>query len=226
MLETILTLFTVCFFARMSPGPDMMLLIKHSTAGGRVPAGTGEGRDVREPYGKGFGSCRAAYACVLGVCLGLCFHVMLSVLGLAIIIKSNLMIFKALQYAGALYLMYVGWRCFSDRDSVRLEGGGATVCTSGWQGFRDGLLCNLLNPKVTMFILSVFMQLVTPETSLRERLTYGSVIVLEGLLGWFSFVYFLHTPFMKRLYGNHAAVINRITGVILFLLGGAIFMYG
>ncbi|UZP67154.1 LysE family translocator [Desulfovibrio mangrovi] len=214
MIETILTLFTVCFFARMSPGPDMMLLIKHSTAA--------HGYSGEE---EGGGSCRAAYACVLGVCVGLCFHVMLSVLGLAIIIKSNPMVFAALRYAGAVYLLYVGWRCFTDRDTVQLEGQGG-LCTTAGQGFRDGLFCNLLNPKVTMFILSVFMQLVTPETSLFERLAYGAVIVLEGLFGWAVFVYFLHTPFMKRLYGNHAGIINKTTGVVLFALGGAIFVWG
>ncbi len=213
MLETILTLFTVCFFARMSPGPDMMLLIRHSTAGAGGAGGTGAH------------SCRAAYACVLGVCLGLCCHVMLSVLGLAIIIKSNPMVFRALQYAGAGYLLYVGWRCFFDRGSVQLDAGGMH-CTTGWQGFRDGLFCNLLNPKVTMFILSVFMQLVTPETALGDRLAYGAVIVLEGLFGWAAFVYFLHTPFMRRLYGTHAGTINRVTGLILFCLGGAIFVWG
>jgi threonine/homoserine/homoserine lactone efflux protein len=220
MLETILTLFTVCFFARMSPGPDMMLLIKHSTAG---HSSVGSSSHASEDGSTG--SCRAAYACVLGVCVGLCFHVMLSVLGLAIIIKSNPMVFAALRYAGAIYLLYVGWRCFTDRDSVRLEGQGG-VRTSARQGFREGLLCNLLNPKVTMFILSVFMQLVTPETALSERLAYGAVIVLEGLFGWAAFVYFLHTPFMKRLYGNHAGAINKVTGVVLFALGGAIFIWG
>lgn len=220
MLETIITLFTVCFFARMSPGPDMMLLIRHATAGvGRISVSVDAGRRHDTT------NCRAAYACILGVCAGLCFHVLLSVLGLAVIIRSNPAIFAALRYAGAVYLIYVGWRCFTDNGGVRLEGG-AAVCVSGWQGFREGLFCNLLNPKVTMFILSVFMQLVTPQTPLAVRLTYGAVIVLEGLVGWTAFVYFLHRPFMKRLYGDHAGLINRITGVILVCLGAVVFIWG
>lgn len=217
MFESVLTLLTVCFMARMSPGPDMMLLIHH--AGGR-PGG---------PASSGFFSgSRSAWGCILGVCAGLTFHVSLSILGLALMLKSNHAVFTLLRYAGAVYLLYIGYRCFTDKGSFDLESGieGGGESFSFTQGFRDGLLCNLLNPKVTLFILSVFMQFVSPDAGLQEKVVYGSVIVLEALFGWGLFVLFLNTALMRRLYGNHAGTLNRITGVILFLLGGAIFVCG
>ncbi len=162
MLETILPLLTVCFLARMSPGPDMMLLIHHAGSASRL----GE-------YPKGtFSGSRSAYGCVLGVCLGLTCHVSLSVLGLALVLKSNPFVFNVLRYAGAVYLLYIGYRCFTDTGTLDFDrdGGSSIADDSFGQGFRDGLLCNLLNPKVTLFILSIFMQLIGPDATLGEKL--------------------------------------------------------
>ncbi|WP_320170819.1 LysE family transporter [Maridesulfovibrio sp.] len=214
MLESVLTLLTVCFLARMSPGPDMMLLIHHSGSGNSTS-------------GSFFSGSRSAYGCVLGVCTGLAFHVSLSILGLALLLKSNHLLFEVLRYAGAMYLIYIGCRCLMDKSTTVLTDGEvcAPAATFG-QGFRDGLFCNLLNPKVTLFILSVFMQLTGPDSGLTEKIVYGSVIVGEALVGWVLFLLFLNTPFMKRIYGCHASVLNKATGTILLLLGGAIFIYG
>lgn len=221
MLETILPLLTVCFLARMSPGPDMMLLIHH--------AGHSGSPSVSSKNSKGkFSGSRSAYGCVLGVCLGLTFHVSLSVLGLALVLKSNPLIFNILRYAGAVYLLYIGYRCVTDNGALDFNGEaeGGVVSGSFGQGFKDGLFCNLLNPKVTLFILSIFMQLIGPDATLGEKMIYGSVIVSEALIGWCLFVLMLNTAFMQRIYGKYAATVNKVTGVILFVLGGAIFVSG
>ncbi len=212
MLETIFTLLTVCFLGRMSPGPDMMLLIHHAGCGGHS-----------EKRGLFCGS-PAVYGCVLGVCLGLTFHVSLSVLGLALVLKSNPLIYNILRYAGAVYLIYIGYRCFTDNGGIELESSAECATGAGFmKGFKDGLFCNLLNPKVTLFILSIFMQLIGPDAGLGEKAIYGSVILLEALFGWGLFVLFLNTSVMQRIYCDYVGVINKVTGVILFMLGGLIF---
>lgn len=215
MIETVFTLLTICFLARMSPGPDMMLLIHHAGCG--RPA-TGSGLFRGSP---------AAYGCVIGVCLGLTFHVSLSVLGLALVLKSNPFIYNVLRYAGAAYLLYIGYRCFTDTGGLEFESSAECIAgTTFMQGLKDGFSCNLLNPKVTLFILSVFMQLVGPGAGLGEKAVYGSVIVLEAFLGWGLFVLFLNTSIVQRVYGEYVFIINKVTGVILFLLGGVILFTG
>lgn len=212
MLETVFTLLTVCFLGRMSPGPDMMLLIHHAGCGGSSEK-------------RGFFSCsHAVYGCVLGVCLGLTFHVTLSVLGLALVLKSNPLIYNILRCSGAVYLIYLGYRCFTDKGGIELESSTECAADSGFmKGFKDGIFCNLLNPKVTLFILSVFMQLIGPDAGLGEKAIYGSVILMESLFGWGLFVLFLNTSVMQRIYGDYVGVINKVTGVILVVLGGLIF---
>lgn len=220
MLESALTLLTICVLGQMTPGPDMMLIIKHATAGF---CRTGDLADAQQG---GSSNLRAAYFCILGVCLGLAFHVSLSILGLAVLIKNSPGVYAILRYAGALYVLYIGWKTITDSSGVDISGGGKHCTATARQGFREGLVCNLLNPKVTMFILSVFMQFVSPQDGLTEKLVYGGVIVGEGLVGWMLFVAFLNTPFMRRLYGDYAVVINRLTGLALLGLGSAIFIWG
>ncbi|WP_239060916.1 LysE family transporter [Desulfovibrio sp. JC022] len=193
----------------------MMLLIHHAGCGASAK---GRGFFRRSP---------AAYGCVLGVCMGLTFHVSLSVLGLAFVLKSNPFIYNALRYAGAAYLLYIGYRCFTDRGGLDLEA--SSECPAGttfMQGVKDGLFCNLLNPKVTLFIISIFMQLVGPGAGLGEKAVYGSVIVLEAFFGWGLFVLFLNTAVVQRIYGGNIGLINKVTGAILILLGGLIFFTG
>ncbi|XPV76624.1 MAG: LysE family translocator [Desulfovibrio sp.] len=223
MLETALTLLTISFFGRMSPGPDMMLLIRHSAGDKRAVTA---GSSLVNP----------AFACLVGICIGLILHVSFSILGLALVIKSHPLIFSTLRYAGAVYLIYIGWKSFSAEGCMDItapsagavqkelvvEGGGNPL----WKGFREGLFCNILNPKVTIFVLSVFMQLVSPDAPLGEKVVYGSVIVGEAIVGWTIFILFLKTSFMQRLYGKYGTLINKITGVILLLLGSAVFIAG
>ncbi|MGX7949826.1 LysE family translocator [Oleidesulfovibrio alaskensis] len=209
MTESVLTLLTICFFARMTPGPDMLLIIRHATA---APRG---------------GAPRAAYACVLGVCAGLSVHVALSVLGLALVLKTYPLVFRGIQIAGALYLLYIAARCLA---AARGGGGSlfaarSTAPQAGMaQGFRDGLFCNLLNPKVTLFVLSVFTQFVSPESAMGDKALYGGVIVAEALVGWALFVRFLDTPFIRRVYDGRQGALNLVTGLLLGGLGSVMLL--
>ena len=194
MLYNLFALFGLCMVGRMSPGPDMMLLVRHGAGG----------------------PTRAAYACVLGICLGLTFHVTWAVLGTGLL-QGSPRAFQAVQLAGAGYLAWVGWKALRARADE--EGEDAAPPTLR-EGFRDGLFCNLLNPKVTLFILSVFTQFVAPGTPTGERVAYGAVIVLEALVGWTIFVRFLDTAPMRRFYERHGLHLVRLTGALLLLLAG------
>lgn len=200
MFETLATLLTVAFVAQISPGPDMMLLVRHSTGGTRVPA----------------------VACALGVTAGFCVHVSLSVLGLAVLLQQNMMVFNAVRYAGAAYLLWIGVSCLRSRSGLDLSGTDGCAATSWRMGFRDGLFCNLLNPKVTLFVLSVFTQVVSPETPMPQKLVCGAALVAECFAVWLLFVLFLHTPALRRILERRQGVLNAFAGVVLCGLGGAI----
>ncbi|MFV0421511.1 LysE family translocator [Oleidesulfovibrio sp.] len=211
MLESIMILLAACFFGRMTPGPDMLLIMRHAMA---VPQG-------ERPL--------AAYACVAGICLGLMVHVSLSVMGLALVIQNYPAVFRGIQIAGALYLLYVAYRCFQG-----VRGGSSLFATADMmrkqvsvkQGFFDGLFCNLLNPKVTLFILSVFTQIVSVDSTQWQKAVYGGIIVVEAFFGWLLFVCMLNTSFIRRLYGGRQGAMNLITGILFAVLGVAMLLAG
>lgn len=206
MIETLLTLLTVSFMAQLSPGPDMMLLVRHSTAKTKAPA----------------------LACALGVSVGFCFHVSLSVLGLAVLLQQNELVFNLVRYAGACYLVWIGLQCLRSRGGLDMTSGvnGATQLarTNWFIGFREGLFCNLLNPKVTLFVLSIFTQVVRPDTPMPEKLVCAAALAIQTITVWTAFVMLLHTPMLRSILEQKQHILNACAGVVLCFLGGAIFI--
>ncbi len=191
MFESLVVVLGVALAAQLSPGPDMMLIFRHTTT-----------------------SFRAGMACVLGICLGLTVHVTLSVAGLAVLIRTSPMLFNAIRYAGAIYILYVGIRCLTGNSGLTFEAEDKPAAPFG-QAFRDGLFCNLLNPKVTLFILSVFSQLLAPETPTHIRALFGLALVLEGFLVWVLFSMLLDRPVFRTHYERYQNPISRGCGVVL-----------
>lgn len=206
MWDSVLTLFIIAVIGQMTPGPDMLLIIRHGVAGTQNGAG------------------KAAYACAFGICCGLFIHISASILGLGLLIKTYPALFRTIQVVGALYLLYMGYRCLREKPSegsqeLIPEQSGNVAQASIRQGFLDGLLCNLLNPKLTLFIVSIFTQFVSPLSPLSERVFYGCIIWGEALVAWPLVVRFLHTEVVRKLYGGWQGAINRIAGVIFCAVG-------
>ena len=193
------SLIVIMFFAMMSPGPDMFLLIRNGMTYPR----------------------RAALASVLGIASGLSVHVSISVLGLALILASNDLLFHIVQTVGALYLVYLGIMSFREHpEFVWNDSENENQLAVNWlRGFREGLLCNLLNPKVTLFILSVFTQIIPPALPPLHKFSYGLLMILESIVVWSAFVIIIQTKAVQRYLDRFRLVITRVFGVLLLGLG-------
>ena len=211
ILETALLLFSITFIARITPGPDMMLIIKYCN----TPSAT---KRKRTP----------ALICTLGVCSGLLVHISLSLFGLALIIKNTPVILTIISYLGACYLIYIGIKSlrFAQNISSKVfdKDTFSSAITPLKQIYIDGLLCNLLNPKATLFILSVFTQIIAPETAFGTKLLYASVIIGDALIGWTIFVFLLHTKIIQKFYSRYAILIDKFAGVLFLIFGISIFI--
>ena len=86
-------------------------------------------------------------------------------------------------------------------------------------GLRQGFITNALNPKTTLFFLSIFTQLVSADTPVAIQLVYGLIISLAHLL-WFVLVamFFSHFAFVHALQ-CYQRLIEKTLGVILMGLG-------
>jgi|SRR5205085_4615893 len=128
----------------ITPGPNSLYIIACSVQGG---------------YRAGVVSC-------LGILLGTLIHVAAATAGLTALLASSALVFSAIKYAGAAYLIWIGLKTLSPQQrnesipEMRKENYGSV--------FYQGLWVNLLNPKTALFFLAFLPQFVEPA---RGRVT-------------------------------------------------------
>jgi len=198
MLETLTLLFVIGMLAIVSPGPDFFLILKNASTYPR----------------------RAALATVGGITLGIVVHITYCILGLGWIISRSVLAYSLIKYAGALYLLYLGYRGLVARDRSILspkEVYRASVTMR--RAFMEGFLCNLLNPKVTLFMLSVFTQVIDPGTPQSQQVIYGGVFVFQTIFYWSALVLVVQQRHVQEFISRIQGVVNKVFGTILIALG-------
>jgi len=104
---------------------------------------------------------KAGLAAALGFATGCIFHTVLAAVGIAALIRSSELAFDAVRYAGAAYLVWIGIQALRHRSSFSVEG------ASDHRGlmtiFRQSVVGNMLNPKVTLFFLAFLPQFVNTQ---------------------------------------------------------------
>ena len=142
----------------ITPGPDMMLCASRAATQGRW----------------------VACLTLLGVCTGLMIHALLAGLGLSQLLIASPSALTAVRWIGAGYLLWIAFRTLTappPTDAVA-----APRARSGAQAFRVGLLTNLFNPKVILFVLALYPQFVTPGAApvVGQMLLLGFINVIVG----------------------------------------------
>src|ERR1700683_4673447 len=119
----------------ITPGPGIFYVLARSLRGGR----------------------REGVLSAAGTFLGGRVHVAAAAFGLSAILAASAIAFETVRYAGAAYLIYLGYRMIRNRqkESVDLDSGGGSRGT-----FVQGVMTEVLNPKTALFFLSFIPQFV------------------------------------------------------------------
>lgn len=180
--------------AAASPGPDFAIVVKQSLGHGR----------------------RTGIWTALGVGTAISLHVGYSLLGLGLLIKSSALWFNVVKFAGAAYIAWLGvqsLRAKPQATSAPTEGG-VVAPPSNRGAFAAGFFTNALNPKVTLFFLSLFLVVVNPATPKLIQAGYGLWMVV-ATMGWFSLVaVFFTEERVRRAFLSHGHWIDRALGVV------------
>eukprot|EP01032_Pedospumella_encystans_P034872 gene34872-39432_t len=129
-----------CVVLTATPGPDMLLIASRSISQGRA----------------------AGFLTYAGIALGTYCHALAAALGLSQLFVAVPMAYEVVRWAGCAYLLYLAFK------TLRSEGA-PFAPTAGLKRFSmqrilgEGLLTNLLNPKMVLFVLALFPQFVAPE---------------------------------------------------------------
>lgn len=183
----------------LTPGADTALVTRNTLARGR----------------------RAAFRTTLGISAGCLTHATLSALGLSAILNQSAGIYGVVKLAGALYLIYVGLSGLWGAWRPKTQTPSAVEVATRDSSFREGLLTNLLNPKVGIFYLSFLPQFIHPEQNL--LLWSVGLATLHNLMGiaWLNFYAALIARAQRSFLGSTTLVrwLEGATGVLLTALG-------
>lgn len=186
------------------PGPDMALVLKNGARGGAP----------------------AAWWTGLGCCLGISGWAAASAFGLAAILAASATAFTVVKLAGAAYLVYLGamtlWHARGGRETAPV--GDASPAVDARAAFRQGLMSNLLNPKIALIFLTLIPQFVTPgEPALLTTTILAGTFLVWAVIWWCIFA--LAIGFLARALARDGVRtwIERFTGVVLIGLGLRIF---
>ncbi|WNY83563.1 LysE family transporter [Cronobacter dublinensis] len=198
MLETTLFVATIAALGMLSPGPNFFLVIKNAA---RYPRS-------------------AAMMTAAGVIAGVITHMTYCVAGIAVVITTTPWLFGALKYVGAAYLVWLGVNALLARGTTSLAlDGVAQESTSLKKAFLQGYLCNLLNPKATLFFLAMFTQVLNVNSGMMEKLWYAGIIVALTLVWWPLLVWLIQSAPVRRGLTKAQKVIDKLLGGMLLALG-------
>nr|WP_247687466.1 LysE family transporter [Pseudoalteromonas luteoviolacea] len=186
------------FFAVASPGPDFAIVLKQSVQQGR----------------------RNALYTSAGVGLGIFVHVSYCLLGVAILLANSPELFDLFKYIAGAYLAYMGVQALRAKKNTEPEQaiGASSNTESDFKALRRGFLVNALNPKATLFFLSLFTLMIDPETPQSIQIFYGLYMALATWV-WFSLLsVVLSRPKVRRFFHRAGHWFDRGIGVVLLLL--------
>lgn len=199
-LDEFLLIAIAHFFAVASPGPDFAVVLKQSVQQGR----------------------RNALWTSAGVGAAILLHVGYCVLGVALILTQSPNLFMALKYLAGAYLAYLGVQALRaakppENTSDTIEN--KTVLEeSVWLAFRRGFLTNALNPKATLFFMSLFTLVISVTTPTNVQIAYGVYMALATWV-WFSMLSLvLSKPGVRGFFQKSGYWFDRGIGVILIAL--------
>jgi RhtB (resistance to homoserine/threonine) family protein len=184
----------------LTPGNDTIFILTKSIAQGR----------------------KAGILSVLGIATGSLIHTTLAALGLSIIIAKSVLAFTIVKYAGAAYLLYIGFKMITDRSRLDTTISTSTPKINLLKIYRDAVLTNVLNPKVAMFFIAFLPQFIDPhyQNSIIPFMLLGITFTITGTIWCLILANFSSFLFSKlRNNQKFSSYLNKVCGAVLIGLG-------
>ncbi|WP_233160808.1 LysE family translocator [Actinophytocola xanthii] len=199
-LTQLLTLGGIILVAAMSPGPDFVIVLRSAVVSGR----------------------RAGMACAAGIASGVFAWAVVTALGIAGLLAASAVAFTVVKLVGAAYLVLLGVRALlaarrgEGYEPPDTSGAGARTADAA---FRQGLLTNLLNPKVAVFFIALLPQFVPANASVLDHVLLAAVAATVSLV-WFIVLVNLVSALRRILTAVRVRrIVDAVMGTLLVGLG-------
>ena len=189
-----LKIFTVCILGAISPGPSMVVVINNAIFKNRY-------HGILTSIGHG---------------LGIGIYALFAVLGIAIIIQTNIFFFNTIKIISIIFLIYLGLKSITSKNKLEF---GKKELRGGLMSFFQGLSISLLNPKIFIWFVAIYSQFM----SLENDLIFNTYLVLTaGLVdaSWYIILTFLATSKATlEVVKRKSILLQKAVGSIFILIG-------
>jgi threonine/homoserine/homoserine lactone efflux protein len=198
-VATLLLFMTAALALNVTPGPDMLYVVGRSVGEGRA----------------------AGIVSALGIAAGTLVHTLAVALGLAGLLRAVPVAFEIVKWLGAAYLVWLGIRALRRPRAPASDGADLEPASHG-AIFWQGMVTNVLNPKVALFFLAFLPQFVDPARGpvALQLITLGVLFNISGTIVN-ALVAVLASgagAWSRRRFGA-SPLLRRLTGLLFIGLG-------
>jgi threonine/homoserine/homoserine lactone efflux protein len=170
-----------------------------------------------------YGGRKLGYITLLGNRCSLIFHLTFALLGLSIILQQSSTVFTFARILGAIYLIYLGYNKL--KNGWKLPKNTASpqrVTVTAFQAFKMGFLSNFLNPKVSLFFLSIFPQFLSSEQLSHQPLFVALVFLFGNSFWYVSVLWVIGIKKIRGAVQKFQYKLDLVFGFLFVIFGGKI----
>ncbi len=194
-----LSLVTICIFGAMTPGPSLVVVLKHTVGGGRSNG----------------------LVTALGQAMGVAIYATCTVLGLAVLIQESPMVFNAIRYVSIVFILYLAYQAFTSKSGIsKIDGEAGNVTLM--QSAREGLMIAFVNPKLAIFFLALFSQFISSDASWTQNAVMIATVGLVDFVWYSTIVLTLSQKGFLAALRNNMHIVEKITGVALLTVAARV----
>ncbi len=192
---------TSAFALNIAPGPDLLFIFSKTISGGK----------------------KVGIAASLGVCSGAMLHVVIAAIGLSAILVTSAIAFTFVKIIGVGYLLYLAYQAFrSSGLAFEEEEENQNNNESIWSAFKQGILIDILNPKVALFFMAFLPQFLREGhgSNASQLFLLGLIVIIIAIIVEITFVIFASKISRKfRENKQYGLWLDRVVGTVFVGLG-------
>ena len=192
-------IFAVCLLGAMSPGPSMVVVINNAIFKGRF-------HGILTSLGHG---------------IGIGMYALFAVLGVALIIKTNLFVFNVIKSLSIIFLIYLGIKSIVGKDKLDFD---EKDLSGGFASFLQGVSISLLNPKIFIWFVAIYSQFMSIENGKAFNLI---LILTAGIVDtvWYVVLTLLVTSNIAlEFFKNKNVLLKKFVGSVFIIIGALLLL--
>ena len=193
-LITFAQVFMVCLLGAMSPGPSMAVVINNAIFKGRY-------NGILTSIGHG---------------IGIAIYATFAVLGLGLIIKTNVYIFNGLKILSIIFLILIGLRSILNKEKLNLE---KKTIKDKTISFLQGFSISIFNPKIFVWFVAIYSQFMSIENKFIFNVYLISIAGIVDACWYIILTFAITTASALKLFQTKLNIIQKIQGFFFIALG-------